>query len=447
MELEQLLPLLMFPTLFIFLLSGFPVAFVLAGVSLLFAVIGSSLDLFFWEDLGFIPSRVFGIVSNLTLVAVPLFVLMGMVLEKSGVASELLETISDVFRRYRSSLSFAVVLVGALLAASTGIVGATVVTMGVLSLPTMLQQGYDKRLACGTIAAAGTLGQIIPPSIVLILLGDMMNVDVGDLFAGAMIPGLLLVGVYLLYLAFRSYLDRSKVDTDNDAQAQRQHETVTATRLLKTLLPSGLLVILVLGSILGGLASPTEASGCGALGALIIALLKGRLNFKVLSEIGEKTARTTAMVFWLLLGAQFFGVVFRGLGGDDVIIDSIAAWNLSPYQVLIVFMFLLFVLGFFLDFLEICFIVIPIILPVMIELEFNLLWVAILVAINLQTSFLTPPFGFALFYLKGVAPAEVKTLDIYRGAIPYVGLQIFVLAVLIMFPDIVLWLPRVLFQS
>jgi len=445
MESASLLPLLMFPVLFLFLLSGFPVAFVLAGVSLLFAVLGYWLEMFFWEDLGFIPSRIFGIISNMTLVAVPLFVFMRMILERSGIATDLLKTISDLFRKFQSSLSFAVVLVGALLAASTGIVGATVVTMGVLSLPTMLQQGYDKRLACGTIAASGTLGQIIPPSIVLILLGDMMNVDVGDLFAGAILPGLLLVVAYLSYLTVKALLQTRHRAKSGHIPVAYQAEAITISRLIINLLPPALLVLLVLGSILGGFASPTEAAGCGAFGAVLVAGIKRRLNWSIIVEVGEKTARTTAMVFWLLLGAQFFGIVFRGLGGDDLIVDSIAAWNLSPYQVLLVFMLVLFVLGFFLDFLEICFIVIPIILPIMVQLDFNLLWIAILVAINLQTSFLTPPFGFALFYLKGVAPPEVKTMDIYLGTLPFVGLQILVLGLLLLFPEIVLWLPRAFF--
>jgi tripartite ATP-independent transporter DctM subunit len=438
---ETLLPILMFPVLFVFLLSGFPVAFVLAGVSLAFALLGYAWDLFYLTDLGFIPTRVFGIVSNLTLVAVPLFIFMGMVLEKSGIAEELLTTMSDLFRRRHHSLAFAVVLVGALLAASTGIVGATVVTMGILSLPTMLEQGYDKRLATGTIAAAGTLGQIIPPSIVLVLLGDMMNVDVGDLFAGAILPGLVLVGLYCLYLAFQAWRASRWAKVESTPPA----EPITVNRLIWSLLPPGLLVFVVLGSILGGLASPTEAASCGAVGAMVIALAKRRLDGRTLLDIAEKTVRTTAMVFWLLLGAQFFGVVFRGLGGDFLITDWIEGLSMGPYAVLLMVMGLLFVLGFFLDFLEICFIVIPIILPIMQQLGFDLLWVAVLIAINLQTSFLTPPFGFALFYLKGVAPAEVQTMDIYRGVTPYVAIQLVGLAILMVFPEIVLWLPKVIF--
>ncbi|SME91503.1 TRAP transporter large permease [Pseudobacteriovorax antillogorgiicola] len=435
---EDYLPLLMFPALLLFLLSGYPVAFVLSGVALLFAALGTYLDIFYWQDLGFIPTRVFGIISNFTLLAVPLFVFMGITLEKSGVAESLLKSISQLFHGFRGSLAIAVVAVGALLAASTGIVGATVVTMGVLSLPTMIQSGYDKRLATGTIAASGTLGQIIPPSIVLVLLGDMMNVDVGDLFAGAIIPGLLLVLFYAFYVLLKSRGQSASSAMSEDTRASWQE-------LLSALAPPLLLVILVLGTILGGLASPTEAASCGATGALIIALWKGKFSWDLIRQVSQETVQTTSMVFMILLGAQFFGVVFRGLHGDELIVDVIDQLALSKYWILFALMLLLFILGFFLDFLEICFIVIPIIMPIMTGLGFDPLWLAILIAVNLQTSFLTPPFGFALFYLKGVAPKDIKTMDIYRGVLPFVGIQMLALVLITVFPQLVLWLPKIVF--
>lgn len=437
---EELIPLLMFPVLLIFLLSGYPVAFILSGTALLFAGLGHYLDIFYLDDLGFLPSRIFAIVSNFTLLAVPLFVFMGITLEKSGVAEQLLQTISYLLRRVRSSMTLAVIVVGALLAASTGIVGATVVTMGVLSLPTMLQSGYKKELACGTIAASGTLGQIIPPSIVLVLLGDMMNVDVGDLFAGAIFPGILLVGLYIAYVLGVSFLDKSSEDRIEPAL-----KPASTKEIFAALIPPLLLVTLVLGTILFGIASPTEAASCGAVGAIFIGFWKGKLNWKVCRNIGIETAQTTSMVFMILIGAQFFGVVFRGLSGDEVITDIIQNLQWGPYWVLLALMLILFVLGFFLDFLEICFIVIPIVLPIMTGLGFDPLWLAILIAVNLQTSFLTPPFGFALFYLKGVAPPEVSTMDIYRGVMPFVAIQIFALFILAVFPQIVLWLPKAIF--
>ena len=446
MTFEEYFPLLMFPALLMFLLSGFPVAFILSGTALLFGVTGYYLDIFYLDDLGFIPSRIFGIVQNITLLAVPLFVFMGMMLEKSGLAKELLKSVSDLFKQQKSSLAFAVVLVGALLAASTGIVGATVVTMGVLSLPTMLEQGYNKRIACGTIAASGTLGQIIPPSIVLVLLGDMMNVDVGDLFAGAILPGILLVSMYLLYIGAISKWGKIKTK-DSAAVITNNNEAASLRDLWVAIIPPLLLIVLVLGTILTGLASPTEASACGAAGAILIAWFKRKLSWSKLLDTAKDTTTTTAMVFMILIGAQFFGVVFRGLSGDDTIAMIIDEMNAHPNLILFMLMAVLFGLGFFLDFLEICFIIIPIILPITLDLGFNSLWLAILIAVNLQTSFLTPPFGFSLFYLKGVAPKSIKTTDIYRGVIPFVAIQMLLLLVIALFPDLVLWLPTTLFKS
>ena len=446
MTFEECFPLLMFPALLMFLLSGFPVAFILSGTALIFGVTGYYLDIFYLDDLGFIPSRIFGIVQNITLLAVPLFVFMGMMLEKSGLAKELLKSVSDLFKQQKSSLAFAVVLVGALLAASTGIVGATVVTMGVLSLPTMLEQGYNKRIACGTIAASGTLGQIIPPSIVLVLLGDMMNVDVGDLFAGAILPGILLVSMYLLYIGAISKWG-TITTKDSTAVITNDNEAASLRDLWVAIIPPLLLIVLVLGTILTGLASPTEASACGAAGAILIAWFKRKLSWSKLLDTAKDTTTTTAMVFMILIGAQFFGVVFRGLSGDDTIAMIIDEMNAHPNLILFMLMTVLFGLGFFLDFLEICFIIIPIILPITLDLGFNSLWLAILIAVNLQTSFLTPPFGFSLFYLKGVAPKSIKTTDIYRGVIPFVAIQMLLLLVIALFPDLVLWLPTTLFKS
>ena len=444
------LALLMFPCLLFFILTGFPVAFVLAGVSLLFAFLGYELDVFYVDDLGFIPSRVFGVMSNITLMAVPLFVFMGLVLERSGIAEKLLETISRLLSRQSNSLPIAVVIVGAILAASTGIVGATVVTMGILSLPVMLRQGYSRSLAAGCIVASGTLGQIIPPSIVLVILADMMNLDVGDVFAAAIIPGLCLVGSYLLYLLIHDWwtsrLGRKKSGwgVESTSSSQPMPTMLEVTRSLGAPI---LLMSLVLGSILSGLASPTEAAACGVAGALLVSLPTGKINWSEILDISLRTARTSAMVFWLLIGAQFFGVVFRGLGGDILISDSIGGLEIAPSWIILATMFLLFLLGFFLDFLEICFIVIPIILPIMHHLEVDILWLSILIAINLQTSFLTPPFGFALFYLKGVAPPELKTIDIYRGVLPFVILQVGILLLIGIWPELATWLPRLMFAS
>lgn len=445
MDLSAVLPLCMFGTLLVLLMLGFPVAFTIAGTALAYALIGHGLDIFYLSDLIFIPSRIFGIVQNLTLIAVPLFVLMGTLLEGAGLASDLLESMQYLFRRFKGGLAIAVVLVGMLLAASTGIVGATVVTMGTLSLPTMLRWNYSKELACGTIAASGTLGQIIPPSIVLVLLGDMMNVDVGDLFIGAIIPGLLLVGAYGLYITVRVWTRPDLAPVVKRADMDLP-EGALGVYLLKSLFPPALLIVIVLGSILIGAASPTEASACGAFGALVITFAKGRLNGKVLGTAMRQTALITSMVFTILVGAQFLGVVFRGLGGDDAITALIVDSQIERAYVLAFVMLLLFVLGFFLDFIEICFIVIPLMAPLLVDsLGFNALWLSILVAINLQTSFLTPPFGFALFYLKGVAPPSVRTAHLYRGIIPFVVIQLVILGVLVAFPQLVLWLPAKVF--
>ncbi len=454
MDLATALPFLMFAALLAMLMAGFPVAYTLGGTAIVFAMIAyfhPAVD-FYINDFGFVPSRIFGIVQNFTLIAVPLFIFMGMMLEKSNLARELLESMEFIFRRVTGGLAVSVVVVGALLAASTGIVGATVVTMGVLSLPTMLARGYDKGLATGTIAASGTLGQIIPPSIVLVLLGDIMNVDVGNLFTGAIFPGVMLVLMYVVYLGVRIRRHPSLGPRARDAAENVPEGRSAAEYVARSLLPPALLILLVLGSILGGIASPTEAAACGATGAIVLTVVKRRLTLKVMKDVMRQTAFTTAMVFTILIGAQVFGVVFRGLRGDFVIESFVANMQVDPRFILLAIMALMFVLGFFLDFIEICFIVIPIMMPLLYGLEIGgmgleakSLWMAIMIAINLQTSFLTPPFGFALFYLKGVAPKEVTTADIYRGVVPFVGIQLIALAIVYFVPEIVLWLPRRIF--
>jgi tripartite ATP-independent transporter DctM subunit len=445
MDLETALPLLMFASLLAVMLLGYPVAFSLAGVALIFAWIGTINEVFYFEDLAFVSSRIFGILQNQTLIAVPMFIMMGITLDQSGLAKELLETMQQVLKRVRGGLALSVILVGALLAASTGIVGATVVTMGAIALPTMLKWGYQKELACGTIAASGTLGQIIPPSIVLVLLGDMMSVDVSDLFMGAIFPGLMLVTLYMVYVWIKvlRHPNCAPLPTDSEGSTPMSH-----SHWSKALLPPLALMIIVLGTILTGMASPTEASACGAIGALLITSLKGKLSKKLLHGVLQKTVHMTTMVFTILVGAQFFGVVFRGLQGDEVIQNFITNSQIPPGGVLAFVMILMFVMGFFLDFIEICFIIIPVVGPILIKTcGLDPLWVAILMAINLQTSFLTPPFGFALFYLKGTAPPEIQTSHIYRGVLPFVILQIMAIVILMIFPEIVTWLPRYLNSS
>jgi len=440
MPADTLLPIAMFLSLFVLILFGFPVAFTLGGTAIFFALIGHSLDIFSITDFAFIPPRIYGLINNFTLAAVPLFIFMGITLEKSGVAEELLEDLSLLFKRVNGGLLISVVIVGAVLAASTGIVGATVVTMSVISLPVMLKKGYSGELASGAVAASGTLGQIIPPSIVLILLSDIMNLRISDLFAAALFPGLLLVVFYILYLTIRIYFSPEL------APADTQQEMVSLPayfmQLGVSIIPPLALMALVLGSILLGLASPTEAAACGALGALLIAFFRRKLSRITLKDIMDRTTSITAMVFILVIGAQFFIITFRGLHGDDAIASVIQGLDMSPMAVLFITMLIIFVLGFFLDFLEICFIVVPVITPLLVyQLGVDPIWLAVLIAVNLQTSFLTPPFGFALFYMKGSAPPELKTWTIYKGILPFVGIQLTMLFILWFFPQIATWLP------
>jgi len=432
----------MFLALTILLMAGFPVAFTLLGTSLFFGLVG-----FGWSFFDLLPLRIWGRMTNVTLIAVPLFVFMGVMLERSGLAEELLETMGVVLGRLRGGLAMSVVVVGALLGASTGIVGATVVTMGLLAVPTMLRRGYQKELATGTVSASGTLGQIIPPSIVLVLIGDIVGVSVGDLFMGAVLPGLLLVVLFIIYIMIVAYL-RPKIapaipKEELDAISGRQ----LMVRMGKALFPPLFLMVAVLGTIFAGIASPTEAASVGAVGASLLTVANRKFNMKLLHEVMITTVRLTCMVFIILCGAAAFGLVFRGLGGDDIVREYLGglAAVYSKGTVLAIVMAVIFFVGFFLDFIEITFIHVPVLAPIMLELGFDPVWFCILLAVNLQTSFMTPPFGFSLFYLKAVTPPEVTTGHIYRGIIPFVAFQIFGLALVVLFPQLATWLPHVVF--
>ena len=426
--------LTMFVTLMALLMLGYPVAFTLGAVALLYGGIFLGFDFFH-----LLPLQIWGVMTNFTLLAVPLFIFMGVILDKSGLAEDLLETMALLCGRLRGGLALSVVIVGALLAATTGVVGATVVTMGIIALPTMLKRRYSTPLACGTIAASGTLGQIIPPSIILILLGDVMGVPVGRLFIGAVVPGLLLVVMFLIYIIVYAWL-RPEV---GPVLEQAEDEKLMG-RVVSTLIPPLLLVVGVLGSIFIGIASPTESAAIGGIGAIILALLHRKLSLEKLQDAMRLTTRLTSMVFLILIGATAFGLVFRGMGGAGLVLDLMTSLPGGEWGFLAVSMLIIFLLGFFLDFLQICFIVVPILAPIANTLHIDLLWLAILIGINLQTSFLTPPFGFSLFYLKAVAPPSVGIHDIYRGIIPFVILQVIVMVLLILFPELTLWLPNVM---
>ena len=452
----EYLSLLMFAVTFLVLVAGYPVAATLAGVGLLFAFIGIIFGIFDATILGFIPSRVFGIVTNQTLIAVPLFVLMGITLERTEIAKTLLESMSRLFSKFPGGLGLAVIIVGMLMAASTGIVGATVVTMGLLALPTLLEKGYDPKLATGTIAATGTLGQIIPPSIALVLLGDVLSnayqqaqlqqgvfapktVSVGDLFAGALIPGIVLVAMYSLFMLFQTTEKKH-----NGVAVEKTRPKGNSYGLIKGFAPPFILIISVLGSILFGYATPTEAAALGAMGSLFLAALNRNLSFSILHEISQSTMRTTAMVFFILLGASIFSLVFRGFGGDDLVQSFFADMPGGVWGAVAVVMVVIFFLGFILDFIEITYVVVPIVGPSLMALGVDPIWLGVLIAVNLQTSFLTPPFGFALFYLRGVAPQSISTKTIYRGVMPFVTLQLCLLGFLCLWPKLATWLPSVL---
>ena len=415
------------------LLLGYPVAFTLGAVSIFFGTFALGIDFF-----QLLPLRIWGIMTNFTLLAVPLFVLMGVILEKSGLAQDLLETSAALFGKKKGGLAIAVILVGALLAATTGVAGATVVTMGVIALPTMLRHGYDRSLACGTIAASGTLGQVIPPSIVAILLADIMGVPVGRLFMATLLPGLVLVGLYISYVMV--------ISRKNPLVAPAitlKEGTLSRAEITKSLTPPLVLMLSVLGSIFLGIASPTESAALGALGAILIAVSRKRMRWSILNSAALETVKLTSMVFLILVGATAFGLVFKSLGGDHAVSSFFySTGDGSQLTFVIVSMVVIFILGFFLDFVEICFIVVPILEPIARSLGIDLLWFALIIAVNLQTSFLTPPFGFSLFYLKAVSPPEIKLSHIYKGITPFVLIQIIVLALIISFPNAVLWLPN-----
>lgn len=432
----------MFVGALILLSGGYPVAFSLGGVSIVFALIGTVVGAFSFSFFNAMPSRIFGIMSNYTLLAIPYFIFLGSMLEKTGIAEKLLETIGILFGRMRGGLALAVVIVGALLAASTGVVAATVVAMGLISLPIMLRYGYNKELATGVIVASGTLGQIIPPSVVLVVLGDQLGISVGDLFIGSLIPGLLMAGVFALHVLIVAWLKPSAAPAlPKSVREIGGRELIF--RVIKVMLPPVLLILIVLGSIFFGIATPTEAGAVGSIGAIILAAFNGKLNWAALKDVCDATMRITTMVMFILLGSTAFSLVFRGLGGDRFMANLLINIPGGTVGFLIVNMLVIFFLGFFIDFFEIAFIVIPIFVPIAQQLGIDLVWYGVIVGANLQTSFLTPPFGFALFYLRGVAPPEVATEDIYRGAIPFIILQLLVLVLIIAFPQLVNFLPSI----
>ncbi len=452
----EFIPLLMFLAVCLVLMAGYPVALSLSGTALLFAVVGFATGTFDMAFLQALPNRLFGTIKNTTLIAVPLFVFMGVMLEKSRLAEDLLESMADLFKGFRSGLGISVVLVGTLLAASTGIVGATVVTMGLMSLPTMLKRGYSSSQATGIICATGTLGQIIPPSIALVLLGDILSsayqqaqlsmgiftpkvVSIGDLFVGAIIPGLILVVLYCLYVILF-------VRPEAPAEGDDERPVQGLSRAMLNLLPPIFLIVAVLGSILSGAATPTEAAGVGAFGATLLALSKRQLSVDRLREVAQSTTEVTSMVFLILIGAAVFSLVFRGFGGEELVEQFLTGLPGGLVGATILVMLVIFLLGFVLDFIEITFVVVPIVGPVLLAMGLDPVWLGIMIAINLQTSFLTPPFGFALFYLRGVAPASVETADMYRGVIPFIVIQLLLMLMLSVWPALATWLPGLIYN-
>jgi tripartite ATP-independent transporter DctM subunit len=442
------------------LIAGFPVAFTLAGVALAFAGLGSLTGTFDPVFLEAFPNRIYGIMTNETLVAVPVFVFMGVMLERSKLADQLLQSLAQLMRGTPGGLGLAVVVVGAMMAASTGIVGATVVTMGLISLPTMLNKGYNPAIAAGTICASGTLGQIIPPSIILVMLADVLSnayqqaqlqmgnyrpetVSVGELFAGALVPGLILVLAYLLYITLLARARPGLMPPDrNDGE-----ERVSIWRLLWLASGPLFLIVAVLGSILKGIATPTEAAAVGAMGAMLLALISGQLSMETLKNVVYRTTRITAMVFMILVGASLFSLVFRGFGGDQMIADFLKALPGGVFTAMVLVMLVMFLLGFVLDFIEITYVVVPIVGPVLMAMGLNPIWLGVMIALNLQTSFLTPPFGFSLFYLRGVCPDSIPTSAIYRGVIPFIAIQLLVMGLLAVWPSLVTWLPDLVYPG
>jgi tripartite ATP-independent transporter DctM subunit len=454
----EILSIIMFFTTLGLLLFGFPVAFTLAGSALIFGFIGEALEIFNFRMIGFFPQRVFGTMINEPLVAVPLFIFMGIMLEKTKIAAGLLQSIGELFGTTKGGLGIGVVLVGMLLAASTGIVGATVVTMGMLSLPSMMKAGYDQKIATGTICAAGTLGQIIPPSIVLVLLATILQganeeaallrgelapdpVTAIDLFAGALMPGLMLVVMFVIFIYFYARIFPTTCPPIETSKSRSQ----IYLDAFKSVFPPIILIVLVLGSILFGVATPTESASVGAIGAAVIAYTKGELTFQNLKETSLGTVKLSSFVFVILIGASMFSLVFRGFGGDEMIEHFLGSLPGGLYGALFVVMIAIFLLGFFLDYIEIIFVIVPLVGPILIAYGADPLWLGILISLNLQTSFLTPPFGFSLFFLRGVAPKEIQTKNIYRGVMPYIGIQVLAIFIVGFFPSIATWLPRLLF--
>lgn len=447
MEINEILATLMFTTFISCLFSGFPVAWVLGGIAVLFSVLSMAadhwLDAFIgidWNYVSITVPRMWAVMTNWVLVALPMFVFMGLMLDRSGVAEDLMSNLARLFGRVRGGLAVTVTFVGLMLAASTGIIGASVVLLAVLGVPMMLKEGYNKELACGTVCATGTLGILIPPSIMLVMMGDRIGIPVGDLFLGALLPGMLLAALYVTYIMLVAWW------RPNAAPAPKGSEKVTfgiVLNVFKAVLPTTGLILAVLGSIFFGIATPTEASGVGALGATLLALSKGRLNLKVLQDVSRETTKTTAFIFALLLGATAFSLVFRGLGGDEIIEGALTSLPFGPTGIVITILFITFILGFFLDWIELTLIILPLVAPVVANLGFDLVWFTILFAVCLQTSFLTPPVGFALFYLKGVAPAGIKLGNIYRGVVPFILIQIIGLFIVFYWQGIVTWLPAI----
>ena len=454
----EILSIIMFFITLGLLLFGFPVAFTLAGSALIFGFIGEAMDIFNFRMIGFFPQRIFGTMINEPLVAVPLFIFMGIMLEKTKIAAGLLQSIGELFGTTKGGLGIGVVLVGMLLAASTGIVGATVVTMGMLSLPSMIKAGYDQKIATGTICAAGTLGQIIPPSIVLVLLATILQganeeaallrgelapdpVTAIDLFAGALMPGLMLVVMFVIFIYFYARIFPTACPPIETSKSRKQ----IYLDAFKSVFPPIILIVLVLGSILFGVATPTESASVGAIGAAIIAYTKGELTFQNLKETSLGTVKLSSFVFVILIGASMFSLVFRGFGGDEMIEHFLSNLPGGLYGALFVVMIAIFLLGFFLDYIEIIFVIVPLVGPILIAYGADPLWLGILISLNLQTSFLTPPFGFSLFFLRGVAPKEIQTKNIYLGVIPYIGIQVLAIFIVGFFPSIATWLPILLF--
>lgn len=447
MEINEILAIGMFATFILLLFTGFPVAWILGGVSILFSAIALGLDTWAdtwigidWQYVSIVIPRIWDTMNNWVLVALPMFIYMGLMLDRSGVAQDLMTNLVRLFGRVRGGLAITVTIVGLLLAASTGIIGAAVVLLSVLGIPLMLKQGYSKSLACGTVCATGTLGILIPPSIMLVMMGDRIGLSVGDLFLGALFPGLLLAALYVGYIVFTGLVSPSKAPLSESAEPV---SILVILQVFRAVLAPAGLIVAVLGSIFFGIATPTEASGVGAAGATLLAWSKGALNKTVLKEVGEETTKTTAFIFALFVGATAFSLVLRGLGGDELIEGALTSLDLAPSGIIIAILIAVFLLGFFLDWIEITLIVLPLVAPVVSSLGFDLIWFTVLFAVCLQTSFLTPPVGFALFYMKGVAPDGVTIGDIYKGVIPFILLQVIALAIVFNFQQIVTWLPGI----